>query len=110
MSLNNLLLSDGMVGVIGFALGMAIVFLGILVLIISITLMGKIMNKANKVAEAKKQQEAEKVAVVETVAIEENNDELTDEIKAAIVAAISAYYFGESSTKTCEFKVKKIKR
>lgn len=106
---NNLLISFTEtlgVGAIGLVLGMLIVFLGITVLVLMIKLLGAVLdkgkNKKNQPATAKTEtQPTEQPAATE--------EGITDEVKAAIIAAISAYYFGEN-TKTCEFKVKKIKK
>ena len=105
---NNLLISFTEtlgVGAIGLILGMLIVFLGITVLVLMIKLLGAVLDKDKKKGKTQENKTAT-VPAAQEPAVEEG---ITDEVKAAIIAAISAYYFGEN-TKTCEFKVKKIKK
>ncbi|MDE6356010.1 MAG: OadG family protein [Clostridia bacterium] len=93
-------------GLIGFL----VVFLGIVLIIVIIWLIGLLMRKTNnlefltKIGKKKKKKD-EKSAVQESVAAEE---EIPAEVKAAIIAAIMAYYTKEQPK--CEFKVKRIKR
>ena len=70
-----------------------------------IKLLGAFLDKGKKKNHPQENKPAA-VPAAQEVAKEEG---ITDEVKAAIIAAISAYYFGEN-TKTCEFKVKKIKK
>lgn len=96
-------------------IGFAVVFLGIVLLIAIIWLVGLLMRKTNnlefltnlKFKKRVKTEEVEQVA-----ALQENTqadgDEIPAEVKAAIVAAIMAYYQQEESK--CEFTVKRIKR
>ncbi len=105
---NNLLISFTEtlgVGAIGLVLGMLVVFLGITVLVLIIKLLGVVLDKGKKKNQPQENKSAAVPAAQEPV-VEEG---IADEVKAAIIAAISAYYFGEN-TKTCEFKVKKIKK
>lgn len=81
-------------------LGFAVTFFGIVILIAVIWAVGKIMN------EVKKRDTAKKEEVSETSDVQEEG--LPPEVKAAIVAAIAAYYAQEQSV--CEFKVKRIRR
>ena len=89
-----------------FALGMAVVFLGMTILVLSLSLMGTIMTKLAE----KKAQKAEEEKSVEVTSIEDDKttDEIPEHIKVAIVAAIAAYY-ADSGVKN-EFKVRKIKK
>lgn len=105
----NLLASDISIldGLIYALFGMVFVFVGIAILIGIISIMGAVMKKRSapkKVVKnvPVKQAEPEKV---EAVAQEE---ELSDEIKAAIVAAIMAFY--ENEKPYSGFTVKRIKR
>lgn len=90
-------------------IGFLVVFLGIALIICVIWLVGLIMKKTNnleflqKGKKPKKQQKAEATTVTDT-----EDEEIPDEVKAAIVAAIMAYY--EEKQEPCEFKIKKIKR
>lgn len=90
-------------------IGFLVVFVGIILIIAIIWLIGLLMRKTNNLAfltnigkKKKKKEAPEKIeAVSET-------DEISDEVKAAIIAAIMAYYSQEKPK--CEFKVKRIKR
>ena len=90
-------------GVIVLILGMLVVFLGMIIIICSVSICGKIMNKTSN---APKKEKAIEVPQVQTVAVE--NEEVPDHVKAAIIAAISAYYFNTKSE--CDFIVRKIRR
>jgi Na+-transporting methylmalonyl-CoA/oxaloacetate decarboxylase gamma subunit len=90
-------------------IGFLVVFLGIVLIIAIIWLIGLLMRKTDNLAfltniGKKKKKKAEPVA--SEVVIE--SDEVPDEVKAAIIAAIMAYYSAEKPK--CEFKVKRIKR
>ena len=98
-------------------IGFLIVFIGIVLIIAIIWLIGLLMRKTNnlaflanfgkkiKNAIAGIKKKKEDVATNEAVA---DSDEVPDEVKAAIIAAIMAYYSEEKPK--CEFKVKRIKR
>lgn len=91
-------------------IGYAIVFLGIVLIILIIWLIGLLMRKTNNLAflskiKLKKKKKAEPVAEkVQTT----DGDEIPDEVKAVIITAVMAYYSQEKPK--CEFKVKRIKR
>ena len=88
-------------------LGFCIVFVGILLIILIIWFVGFLMRKTNNFAflsRVKKKKVSEPVSEISN----EDNGDIPDEIKAAIVAAIMAYYTEEQPK--CEFKVKRIKR
>lgn len=90
-------------------IGFALVFAGIVLIICIIWLIGLIMRKTNnlaflsKIARKKNKSPAEPEAVQAT-----GEGEISDEIKAAIVAAVMAYYYEKKPE--CEFKVRRIKR
>lgn len=90
-------------------IGFVIVFLGIVIIIAVIWLIGLLMRKTDNFAflsrkrEKKPKEQASPAEVVEVV-----EEEISDEVKAAIVAALMAYYMEEQPE--CEFKVKRIKR
>ena len=90
-------------------IGFAIVFAGIVLIILIIWLLGLIMRKTNNLAFlsniGKKRKKAKEPLVQDSVPEE---DEISPEVRAAIVAAIMAYYTEEKPK--CEFKVKRIKR
>lgn len=85
-------------------IGFAVTFVGIFILIFFIWLLGKVV-KQTSVARSKKKTEPVKETPVEVPAA---SDEIGEEVRVAIIAAIAAYYAGENSS--CEFKVKRIKR
>lgn len=82
-------------------LGFTIVFMGIAFLIFVVWLIGKIMNKT---IQPKTKEKTSKIAVVEA----SMEDEVSDEVVAIIMAALTAYY--EENNPKCEFTVKRIKR
>ena len=90
-------------------IGFVIVFMGIVIIIAVIWLIGLLMRKTNNLAfltEIGKKKKAQPESVQPQIAAPD--DEISDEVKAAIVAALMAYY--ESEQPKCEFKVKRIKR
>ncbi len=91
-------------------IGFVIVFIGIVIIIAVIWLLGLLMRKTNNLAfltQRKNRKEPEKERITPSETAERDND-VPDEVKAAIIAAIMAYY--ETSKPQCEFKVKRIKR
>lgn len=84
--------------------GFAVTFLGVAILILLVWLVGKIINSVMGKLEAKKSL-AQAALPAESSAEDEG---ISEEVRVAIVAAISAYYMSENSN--CEFKVKRIKR
>lgn len=93
-------------GLFVFGLGMLVVFFGMIVIILSVSLCGKIMNKSN--APEKKAEVKPEPIAMQTQAPVEESEEIPAHVKAAIVAAISAYYFNQKSN--CDFVVRKIRR
>ena len=93
-------------------IGLAIVFLGILLIIGIIWLLGLIMRKTNNLEFLTKKREKKNVVEsVEPAAKSEkaiDSDDIPDEVKAAIIAAIMAYY--QEKEEKCQFTVKRIKR
>lgn len=92
-------------------IGFVIVFLGIVIIIGVIWLVGLIMRKTNNLEFLTKKKEKKSKAIEEkqpaTVAAVDS-DEVPEEVAAAIVAAVMAYYQQEEGK--CEFTVKRIKR
>lgn len=92
-------------------IGFMVVFVGIIIIIGIIWLVGLIMRKTDNfeflTKKRKKKLKAEKSVDVSAVATSSDSD-IPDEVKAAIVAAIMAYY--SESEEKCEFTVKRIKR
>lgn len=90
-------------------IGFIIVFAGIILIILIIWLIGLLMRKTNNFAflnkiGRKKKSKGEEVALPTVM----ETDEVPDEIKAAIVAALMAYYTEQKPE--CEFKVRRIKK
>lgn len=91
-------------------IGYAIVFLGIVLIIVIIWLIGLIMRKTNNLAflskiKFKRKKKAEEVAETVTAT---DGDDIPEEVKVAIITAVMAYCSQENPK--CEFKVKRIKR
>ncbi len=85
-------------------IGVAVTFLGIIILIGIVWAVGKITKKAEGYVAEKSKDKAKS----ENAPAENAEDEIGEAERVAIVAAIAAYY--ESENSTCEFKVKRIKR
>ena len=94
-----------------------VVFLGIVLIIFIIWLIGLILRKTNNLEFITKikrflikkiKEKREIQAPVKVIDAQEDNGEVPDEVKAAIVAAIMAYYSEEKPK--CEFRVKRIKK
>ena len=86
-------------------IGFVITFLGVAVLILLVWLVGKIIKGVTGKLEGRKisSPDAEQASAAEV-----QSDGISEEVRVAIIAAISAYYMSENSN--CEFKVKRIKR
>ena len=93
-------------------IGYLIVFLGIILIILIIWLIGLLMRKTNNLAfltkRGKKNKQAVPTAPSAEIVPADKEEEISDEVKVAIVAAIMAYYSAEKPD--CEFKVRRIKR
>ncbi|MGN0824339.1 MAG: OadG family protein [Candidatus Coproplasma sp.] len=93
-------------------IGFLVVFLGILIIIFTIWLVGLIMKKTNNLEFLSKGKKTKKTVEKKTepitAATAESDGDIPDEVKAAIIAAIMAYY--EEKQEKCEFTVKRIKR
>ncbi len=93
-------------------IGFVVVFVGIALIIFIIWLVGLLMRKTNNLEFITKKRTTKKDNVVGAVAnlpwVAPDGDEIPDEVKAAIVAAIMAYY--EEKEEKCQFTVKRIKR
>ena len=91
-------------GLLVFVLGMLVIFLGMTIIVAIISAIGAIMKKTT---EAKKNKPVT-LPAKEEIPVVVTENEVDDKVKAAIIAAIAAYYFDNESG--CEFKVKRIKR
>ena len=93
-------------GLLTFFLGLFVTFLGMTILVLCVTGIGNILShkdkkKENKPVTLPDLSEEKPVAV--------DGDDISDEVKVAIIAAISAYYSSAPAANN-EFVVKKIKR
>lgn len=86
--------------------GFAVTFLGIAILILLVWLAGKIISAVTGRGKEKKSVQPAPAAAAASVA--DDGDGISEEVRVAIIAAISAYYMSEKSS--CDFKVKRIKR
>ena len=96
-------------------IGFIVVFIGIVLIIFIIWLLGLLLRKTNnlefitKLGRKKSAQDKKEILPTPSVAEgQQGNDEIPDEVKAAIVAAVTAYY--QESEEKCQFTVKRIKR
>lgn len=93
-------------------IGFVVVFVGIALIIFIIWLIGLIMRKTNNLEflSRKKGENAknEPNQANATSSAKAEGDDVPDEVKAAIIAAIMAYY--EEKQEKCQFTVKRIKR
>ncbi len=87
-------------------LGFAIVFVGIAFLILVVWLVGKVMSAGGKAN--KKAVQTEKSEMAPVTAPTPEQEELSGETVAVIMASLMAYY--ERTNPKCEFTVKRIKR
>lgn len=85
-------------------LGFLIVFAGIVIIILIIRLLGLVMQKTDNMTFSGKKKSAAEQKPAETAM----GDDVPDEVKAAIIAAVMAYCAEQKPE--CEFKVKRIKR
>lgn len=115
--INNLLALINQEGSLGFGeaciyavIGFCIVFVGIVLIILIIWLIGLLMRKTDNLAFLSRIGKKKKTGNTAPVHDIKSNDgeEVSDEVKAAIIAALMAYYTEEKPE--CEFKVRRIKR
>ena len=88
-------------GLLYALLGFVVTFLGIVLLIFVVGLCGLIIKKVTGASARKKAASAAPAEVPVS-------EDVGEEVRVAIIAAIAAYYASENST--CEFKVRRIKR
>ena len=90
-------------------IGFMVVFIGIIFLVFVVWLVGKILssfgNKSDETSENDEKTQ-EPVPVLTTEAL--NEDDISEETVAVIMAALMAYY--QTNQPKCEFTVKRIKR
>lgn len=91
-------------GVFTFVLGLIVVFAGMAILVLVVSLVAKVMT-----AKAKEKETAEETETVEAVTeTTVDEDGIPENVRVAIMAAVLAYYEGEGVKN--EFVVKKIKK
>ncbi len=107
--INNLLaLSDWPDGLFTFLLGIAVVFVGMLIIVFFVSLVGKVINKPSD--EVKEEKTVEVKPVVESAPAPVVEDgEISEDVRVAIIAAIAMYYENNNQPKH-EFTVRKIKK
>lgn len=92
-------------------LGFIVVFIGIAFLVFVVWLVGCIMRKTSGKQPMKKKEKVENEVLANKAAaspVLETSEEISEEVVAAITAALMAYYAKEKPK--CEFTVKRIKR
>lgn len=92
-------------GLYTFVLGMVSIFLGITLIILVVTIVGKFMPKNQVEKQPKPVAQAPKTV---TAKAQPATDDVPEHVKVAIMTALTAYYFNEGTN--CEFIVKRIKR
>ena len=106
--------ANGIAEALVYALiGFAVVFLGIMLIIFIIWIIGVILRKTNNLAflsklNLKNVRKKKEEIVEQADAVNEDDDEIPDEVKVAIIGAIMAYY--DSAKPECDFIVRRIKR
>lgn len=98
-------MSDGVTALFTFVLGMLVVFLGMAIIIVFLAIIGKIFDKINGNASAKK----EKTPKTEVLTTSQVVDDIDEKTRVAIISAIYAYYQQEDNG-GCEFVVRKINK
>ncbi|MBR5439686.1 MAG: OadG family protein [Clostridia bacterium] len=95
-------LSDGFKTIL---LGITVVFLGMAIIVLFVTLFGFLFDKFVNKKASKPSKEPENLALKTVL----DDGSIPENIKVAIIAAVTACYYNEESKK-CDFTVKKIKR
>lgn len=95
-------------GIFTFVLGMVVVFLGMALLVLFISLVAKVMTAKKQPVSNGDLDEDEQEPELENVVAAESDDDVPEHVKVAIIAAVLAYYQGEGVKN--EFVVKKIKK
>ncbi len=94
--------------VIYAVIGFLVVFVGIIILIGIIWFIGFLLRKTDNFSVFKKKKPAVEQKQTESVSGKAEDDGITDAEKAAIVAALMAYYQNEEGK--CQFTVRRIKK
>ena len=96
-------------GAFTFILGICVIFLGMIILVISVSLVGKAVSSTEEKKVAKPKKEVE-VKPEPAPVVSVSDDDIPEDVKVAIIAAISAYYLSGGPTAKPEFTVRKIKK
>lgn len=97
-------------GIFTFILGLIIVFAGMLVLVLCVSLVAKAMERGNKNDAAQTSSEdAEPEEILPVEAAAESEDVTDEKTRVAVIAAVLAYLSASGETQN-EFVVKKIKK
>ncbi len=106
--LNNLLL-EGMTnvqtGLFTFLLGLVVTFLGMTLLVLCVTLVGKAIS-----AKSDKKPSEEKIEEVQPATADTDEDDIPLDIKLAIIAAVTTACIADTGKTKNEFVVRRIKR
>lgn len=94
------------IGGFTFILGMVVIFFGMIILVLAVSLVGKIVSGAEEKKNATPVKE-ERKEIAQPV-VSETVGDIPEDVKVAIIAAVTAYYT-ESGAKN-EFTVRKIKK
>lgn len=89
-------------------IGFIVVFIGIAFLVVVVWAVGKILNSITTKADTKMVKTSLAEKPIEVADTANNNDEISEETIAVIMAALTAYY--QTNQPKCEFTVKRIKR
>ena len=89
-------------------IGFLVVFVGIILIIFVIWLVGVLMRKFDTKAQPETAVVEVKEPPVSVAPTAQASDDISDEIKVAIMAAVMAYY--QEQELKCEFTVKRIRR
>ncbi|MBO4573585.1 MAG: OadG family protein [Clostridia bacterium] len=89
-----------------FIMGMLIIFFGMTIIVVVVSLIGKILKSVD---EKKARKKAAESSDDFTATVAETNDTDDENLRAAIISAVMAAYLAETGS-NCAFKIKKIKR
>lgn len=99
-------MSDGVTALFTFVLGLLVIFLGMAIIIVFLSIIGKVFDKINGKTSTRREKTPKTEAVTTSQVVEDDIDEKT---RVAIVSAIYAYYQQEDNG-GCEFVVRKINK
>ena len=103
-----LLMSELGMGLFTFILGLCVVFFGMIVIVLSVNLAGRIIHGKETKKEEKPVKEVPTSVEAPTAPVVEEG--VPEHVRVAIIAAIAAYYESGNAQPNHEFKVRKIKK